>query len=254
MSGAWNFEGKTALVTGASRGIGEAVSRELARSGARVIISSRKIDTLRELADSMRADGGEVFPMACHVGRPEEVSKLFEKIAADFGGLDILINNGAANPWFGPAVEAPEWAFDKTFEVNVRGWFQMTQHAARMMIPRGCGTIVNIASIAAMFPIEQQLIYSMSKAAVVAMTRGFAQELGPHGIRVNAVAPGIVETKFAEALTSNEKIQRMIRERSPLRRWAQPEEIVASVLHLASDQSSYTTGAILVCDGGLSIS
>ena len=254
MNQAWNFEGRIALVTGASRGIGLAVARGLAGSGARVVISSRKIEALRERADSMRAEGWEIHPMACHLGHPEEISALFDRIAVDFGGLDILINNGAANPWFGPAVDAPSWAFEKTFDVNVRGWFQMCQHAGRMMLPRGSGSIVNIASIAAMFPIEQQLIYSMSKAAIVAMTRGFAKELGPHGIRVNAVAPGIVETSFAEALTSNERIQQMIRERSPLRRWAQPEEIVASVLHLASDQSSYTTGAVLVCDGGLSVS
>ena len=248
-----NFEGKTALVTGASRGIGEAVARALAERGARVLLSSRKIDVLREVADSISAEGGTAVPVACHVGHPEEISALFEKISSEFGALDILINNGAANPWFGPAVEAPEWAFDKTFSVNVKGWFQMSQHAARMMIPAGGGSIINVASIAAMYPIPQQLIYSMTKAAIVAMTRGLARELGPHGIRVNAVAPGVVETKFAEALTSSEAIQGLIRERTPLRRWAQPEEIVGSILYLASDLSTYTTGSVLVCDGGMTV-
>lgn len=248
-----DFDGKTALVTGASRGIGEALARALARRGARVIISSRKIDALRNVADSISAEGGVAIPMECHIGHPEEIAALFEQISSEPGGLDILINNGAANPWFGPAVEAPEWAFDKTFEVNVKGWFQMSQHAARMMIPQGKGTIVNVASIAALSPIPQQLIYSMTKAAIVAMTRGLARELGPSGIRVNAVAPGVVETKFAEALTSSETVQRLIRERTPLRRWAQPEEIVGSVLYLASELSTYTTGSVLVCDGGMTI-
>lgn len=248
-----NFEGKTALISGASRGIGEAVARGLARRGARVILTSRKIDSVREVADSISSEGGSAQAFACHVGHPEEIETLFEKISTDFGRLDILINNGAANPWFGPAVEAPEWAFDKTFSVNVKGWFQMSQHAARMMLPQGAGNIVNIASIAGMSPIPQQLIYSMTKAAVIAMTKGLARELGPHGIRVNAVAPGVVETKFAEALTSSEFIQRLIREQTPLRRWAQPEEIVGSVLYLASDLSSYTTGSILVCDGGMTV-
>ncbi len=247
------FEGKTALISGASRGIGEAVARGLARRGARVILTSRKIDSVREVADSISSEGGSATALACHVGHFEEIERLFEKISTDFGKLDILINNGAANPWFGPAIEAPEWAFDKTFSVNVKGWFQMSQHAARIMLSQGAGNIVNIASIAGMSPIPQQLIYSMTKAAVIAMTKGLARELGPQGIRVNAVAPGVVETKFAEALTSSEFIQRLIREQTPLRRWAQPEEIVGSVLYLASDLSSYTTGSILVCDGGMTV-
>jgi len=248
-----NFEDTTALISGASRGIGEAVARELARCGARVIITSRKIDAAREVADSIESEGGLATPMACHLGHPEEIEALFETISSEFGALDILINNGATNPWFGPAVKAPEWAFDKTFSVNVKGWFQMAQQAARMMIPEGRGAIINVASIAGLSPIPEQLIYSMTKAAIIAMTKGLARELGPHGIRVNAVAPGIVETRFAEALTSNEGIQRLVRERTPLGRWAQAEEIVGSILFLASDLSTYTTGSVLVCDGGMTV-
>ena len=231
MSGAWNFEGKTVLVTGASRGIGEAVARELARSGARVIISSRKIDTLRELADSMRAEGGEVFPMACHVGHPEEISKLFEKIAADFGGLDILINNGAANPWFGPAVEAPGWAFDKTFEVNVSGWFKMTQHAARMMIPRGRGTIVNIASIGAYAVSPTAAVYCATKYAVRAISEGLRQEVGGD-IRVTLVSPGVTESELAESISDDTARSAM----DDFRRIAIPADAIARAIAYAIDQ------------------
>ncbi len=246
-----DFTAKTALVTGASRGIGEAVARSMAALGARVILVARKLDSLEPVAESIARDGGQAVPMACHTGHPGEIAALFEGIATEGDGLDILVNNAATNPYYGPAVEAPEWAFDKTFEVNVKGYFLMCQHAARLMIERGSGVMVNVASVAGLSPVPQQVVYGMSKAAIIAMTRGLAKELGPHGIRVNAVAPGVVETRFAEALTSSEHIQRLIRELTPLRRWAQPDEIVGSILYLASELSTYTTGAVLVCDGGM---
>ncbi|HHQ47501.1 MAG TPA: glucose 1-dehydrogenase [Acidobacteria bacterium] len=246
-----DFSGKTALVTGASRGIGEAVARAMAALGARVILVSRKQESLEPVAESIRAEGGEAVPMACHTGHPGEIAALFERIADDEGRLDVLINNAATNPYYGPAVDAPEWAFDKTFEVNVKGYFLMCQHAARLMTAQGGGAVVNVASVAGLSPVPQQVVYGMSKAAIIAMTKGLAKELGPHGIRVNAVAPGVVETRFAEALTTSEHIQRLVRELTPLRRWAQPDEIVGSVLYLASDLSPYTTGAVLVCDGGM---
>jgi len=246
-----DFSGKTALVTGASRGIGEAVARAMATLGGRVILVSRKLESLEPVAESIVQDGGQAAPMACHTGHPGEIAALFERIAEENSRLDILINNAATNPYYGSAVDAPEWAFDKTFEVNVKGYFLMCQHTARLMASQGGGNIVNVASIAGLSPMPQQVVYGMSKAAIIAMTKGLAKELGPAGVRVNAVAPGVVETRFAEALTTSEHIQRLVRELTPLRRWAQPDEIVGSVLYLASDLSPYTTGAVLVCDGGM---
>lgn len=246
-----SFEGKVVLVTGASRGIGEAVARAMAALGAKVVLVSRKLEPLEAVAASIRKEGGEAVAMACHTGHPGEIAALFERVERELGGLDVLVNNAATNPYYGPALDAPEWAFDKTFEVNVKGYLLMCQHAARSMLARGGGSIVNVASIAGLSPMPLQVIYGMSKAAVIAMTKGLAKELGPSGIRVNAVAPGVVETRFAEALTSSEEIQRLVRELTPLRRWAQPDEIVGSVLYLASDLAPYTTGAVLVCDGGM---
>ncbi|NOZ13163.1 MAG: glucose 1-dehydrogenase [Acidobacteria bacterium] len=249
---ALDFTGKIALVTGASRGIGEAVARSLAVLGATVIIAARKIETLEQVAAAIEKEGGKAIPVACNTGRPDEIEALFETIGSRGYSLDILVNNAATNPFYGPAVDVPQWAFDKTFEVNVKGYFLMCQYAAKQMLAKNGGNIVNIASVAGLSPIPQQVVYGMGKAAVIAMTRGLAKELGPKGIRVNAVAPGVVETKFAEAMTKNEEIQRMILGMTPLRRFAGPEEIVGSVLYLASGLSTYTTGTILVCDGGIS--
>ncbi|RLE23702.1 MAG: short-chain dehydrogenase [Acidobacteria bacterium] len=249
---ALDFSGKTALVTGASRGIGEAIARSLAELGADVIIVSRKLESLEAVANSIGDRGKSVTPMACNTGHPEEIETLFKAVAAKYGKLDILVNNAATNPFYGPAIDVPQWAFDKTFEVNVKGYFLMCQHAAKLMLQTGSGSIVNIASVAGLSPLPMQVVYGMSKGAVIAMTKGLAKELGPKGIRVNAVAPGVVETKFAEAMIKSEEIQHLIREMTPLRRWAQPEEIVGSVLYLASNLSTYTTGTVLVCDGGVS--
>ncbi len=246
-----DFSGKIALVTGASRGIGEAIARSLAALGGTVIVVARKIEPLTQMAQSVNDAGGTAIPVSCHTGHPEEISALFSRIRDEFGKLDILVNNAATNPYYGPAVEAPETAFDKTFEVNVKGYFLMCQAAAKLMIEAGNGSIVNIASIAGLSPVPNQVIYGMSKAAVIAMTKGLARELGPSGVRINTVAPGVVETRFASALKASKLIQRLIQYQTPLGRWGKPEEIVGAVLYLASGLSSYTTGTVLVCDGGM---
>ena len=247
----FDFTGKISLVTGASRGIGETIARALAALGSTVILVARKMESLNAVATAIRNDGGNAIPMACHTGHPDEIAALFQQIQQDYGRLDILVNNAATNPYYGPALDAPEKAFDKTFEVNVKGYFLMCQHSARLMKEQGKGSIVNIASIAGLSPVPNQVIYGMSKAAVIAMTKGLARELGPAGIRINAVAPGVVETKFAEALKQSKLIQRLVRDQTPLRRWGKTEEIVGAVLYLASDLASYTTGTVLVCDGGM---
>ena len=250
MKTAFDLTGKVALVTGASRGIGEAIARGLAASGATVVMCSRKQEALEAVAGSIEQQGGRAIPIACHTGQPDAIRALFEQVAARHGRLDVLINNAATNPYFGPVLDASESVFDKTFEVNVKGYFLMAQHAARMMTAQGGGSIINIASIAGLSPMLMQGVYSMTKAAVISMTKAFAKELGSAGVRCNAICPGLTETKFAKVLIDTPEIHDMVVRQVPLGRHAQPGEMVGAALYLASDASSYTTGAVLVCDGG----
>ncbi len=248
----FSLEGKNAVVTGASRGIGEAIARAFAHRGARVVLSSRKQEALDAVAESINDEVGaeRALPIACHTGTPEQIEALFQRVGSELGRLDILVNNAATNPFFGAAVDCSERAYDKTFDVNVKGYFLMTQRAAKMMAAQGSGSIINIASINGITPAPFQVVYSMTKAAVISMTRGFAKELGGKGVRVNAIAPGLVETKFASALINNPDILKAVNQMTPMGRHAQPEEIVGAALYLASDAASYTTGAVIVCDGG----
>jgi NAD(P)-dependent dehydrogenase (short-subunit alcohol dehydrogenase family) len=247
----FSLDGKTAIVTGASRGIGEAIARGLAENGATVVLSSRKQEALDAVAESINSEGkGKAIAIACHTGKPDQIAALFERVQSECGGLDILVNNSATNPYFGLAVDCPEWAYDKTMEVNLKGYFVMSQLAGKIMAEKGSGSIINVASIGGMSAGPYQVVYSMTKAAVINMTQGFAKELGPQGVRVNALAPGLVETKFAAALVENPEILEKHNEMTPLKRHAQPNEMVGAVLYLASDAASFTTGTVLVCDGG----
>ena len=240
---------KVALVTGASRGIGAAIAQGFAEAGARVVLCARKQEGLDGVAGKIIQAGGEAIPIACHTGKTEAIDALFERIQADCGKLDILVNNAATNPYFGPAVDIPEGALDKTIEVNIKGYYLTAQRAAKMMIDGGSGSIVNIASIAGITPGPFQAIYSMTKAAVINMTKAFARELGSQGIRSNAIAPGVVETRFAKMLIETPEIYRQVIEQIPMKRHAQPSEIVGAALYLASDASSFTNGSVIVCDG-----
>ncbi|MFP6597626.1 MAG: glucose 1-dehydrogenase [Candidatus Hydrogenedentota bacterium] len=248
----FSLDGKVALVTGGSRGIGEAIARGFAENGATVVLSSRKQEGLDKVADSINESGGKAVAIACHAGKPSEIEKLFERIQSELGGVDILVNNAATNPYFGPAIDMPESAFDKTVEVNLKGYFVMIQHAARQMKEKGSGSIINIASIAGIRPGPNEVTYALTKAAVLNMTKGFAKELGPDGIRVNAIAPGVVETYFASVLIESQENRDRINSRTPLRRYAQPNEIAGGALYYASAASSYATGSTLVLDGGSS--
>jgi NAD(P)-dependent dehydrogenase (short-subunit alcohol dehydrogenase family) len=247
----FNLDGKTAIVTGSSRGIGEAIAREFAVNGATVVLASRKQEALDAVAESINSEGkGKAIAIACHTGKPDQIAALFERVTSECGGVEILVNNSATNPYFGAAVDCPGPAFDKTFEVNVKGYFMMSQYAGKMMAERGSGSIINVASIAGISPGPLQVVYSMTKAAVINMTQGFAKELGPRGVRVNAIAPGLVETRFAAALVENPEILERHNEMTPMKRHAQPHEMVGAALYLASDASSFTTGSVIVCDGG----
>ncbi len=247
---ALDFSGKVALVTGASRGIGEAIARALAERGATVVLSSRKAEELERVRSAIASDGGRAIVVPCNTGEPEQIGALFERIDAEAGRLDIVVNNAAANPYSGPVADTPEWAFDKTVAVNVKGYFLVCQHAVRRMTAARSGAIVNVASIAAFAGLPGQTVYAMTKAAVVSLTRSLAKEVGPYGVRVNAVAPGVVRTRFSEVLTENPEVAEPLRRMTALGRFGEPEEIVGAVLYLASGLASYTTGTVVVCDGG----
>lgn len=244
----FDLTGKTVLVSGASRGIGEATARLLAGFGAHVICTSRKLEGCEAVASTIRGDGGSAEAHAVHVGDPGAIEGLFAKLDAAGRTVDVLVNNAAANPYFGPAIDMTLDAYEKTVEVNLRGYFWTTVQAAKRM--KNGGAIVNIASVNAKRAAPGQLVYSMTKAGIVNMTEGFAKELAPMGIRVNAILPGLTDTKFASALTGNPKILEMMLRMIPLGRVAQPDEIAPAVLFLATPASSYLTGACLPVDGG----
>jgi NAD(P)-dependent dehydrogenase (short-subunit alcohol dehydrogenase family) len=246
----FDLGGRVALVTGASRGIGEATARLLARHGAHVIVSSRRHDSVAAVAEDIRASGGKASALACHVGDAGSIDAAFALIGQEHGRLDILVNNAATNPHFGHITATPVPMIEKTVEVNVRGYFVMSQKAALMMKEGGGGAIVNTSSINGMRPGPGQGIYSVTKAAVISMTQAFAKECAPWNVRVNAVLPGLTDTKFAAALIENERILNMILPLIPMGRVARPEEIAPAILFFASDAASYITGACLPVDGG----
>ncbi len=245
---------KVALITGASRGIGEAIALAFANAGAKVILAARKPDALESVAAAIVKAGGQALAVPAHTGKLEDVKRLVAAGVERFGKIDVLVNNAATNPYFGPMLDIEDAAFDKTFEVNVKGYFWLAREVAQHLQARNAkGSIINVASVAGLAAAPMQGVYGMTKAAVISMTKTFAAELGASGIRVNAIAPGLVETKFASALTSNEDILKLVTNRTPLGRHAQPEEIAGAALYLASDASSFTTGQTLVVDGGFTI-
>ncbi len=246
----FNLDNKVALITGASRGIGESIAMTLAEYGATCILASRKIEGLQAVQQKIVDKGGRAEALACNMGELDQIEALFAEIRDRYGRLDILVNNAATNPYFGPLTGAPESAWDKTLAVNLKGPFFMIQQAAALMGESG-GAIVNVASINAISPAPMQGIYSITKAGVVAMTKAYAKELASKNIRVNALLPGLTETKFAAALISNEKIYKHVRGMIPMQRHAQPDEMAGAVLYLVSDAASYTTGTTIVCDGGV---
>lgn len=251
MGGGIDLSGKIALVSGGSRGIGEAIARGLAGAGAEVLVASRKLESCEAVCESIRAAGGSAEARQCHAGREEDIEALFEDITDRYGRLDILINNAATNPHYGPTDQISAAAYDKTFEVNLRGPFFMSSRAIALMREHGGGSIVSVASIASLVPPPMQGVYAMTKAALVSMTRSFAKENAAYNIRVNAILPGFVDTRFTGVLKQDERTLNTLLGLIPMRRMGEPAEMVGGVLYLVSDAASYTTGASLVMDGGL---
>ena len=247
----FNLQGKTALITGASRGIGKAIAKTLATYGAEVILTSRKLENLRSVEGEIVQAGGKAQSVACHVGEMAQIDALFQWITKHYPQLDILVNNAGTNPFFGDVLAVDEKAWDKTCDVNLKGYFFMSQHAAKLMQKSGGGAIVNIASVNGIRPAPFQSVYSITKAGIIAMTKSFAKELSSYNIRVNALLPGLTDTKFSAALTQNPDILNMFLPTIPMGRIARPDEMVGAALYLVSDAASYTTGICLEVDGGM---
>jgi NAD(P)-dependent dehydrogenase (short-subunit alcohol dehydrogenase family) len=247
----FSLQGKVAIVTGASRGIGESIAVRFAEAGAAVVLAARRPEGLRTVAERIEAAGGRALAVPTHAGKPEELRALVEAAVQAFGKVDVLVNNAATNPHFGPMLQVDDGAWDKTFDVNVKGYFRLAREVVEHLSARGApGSIVNVASIAGLRAAPLQGVYGMTKAAIVSMTQTLAQELGPAGIRVNAIAPGLVDTRFAATIVGDDSLRGRVVDRTALGRHAQPDEIAGAALYLASDAASYVTGQVLVVDGG----
>jgi NAD(P)-dependent dehydrogenase (short-subunit alcohol dehydrogenase family) len=245
----FSLKGKVALVTGGSRGIGKEIAIGLARAGADVALASRKLPDLEEVAKEVKATGRKSLAIAAHVGKIEEINGLVAKVKDAFGKIDILVNNAATNPTMDQAIDVDERAWDSIMNLNLKGLFFLSQAVARMMREQGGGKIINVASIAGITP-DILSIYSISKAGVIMATKTMAQQWAQFNIRVNAIAPGLTKTRFSEALWGNKDILQGAMLGIPMRRVAEPEEMVGAVIFLASDASSYVTGQVIAVDGG----
>lgn len=253
LSTLFSLMGKVALITGASKGIGFAIAEVFAAAGAKVVISSRKQESLDEMANQLKSKGYEVTGIACNVGKMEELDALVAKTIETYGTIDVLVNNAASNPVFGPVHDTSLEAYDKIMDVNVKAPFHLMKLCFPYLRESSNGSVINIASIGGLSPETGLGIYSVSKAALISMTKVFAKEWGDHKIRVNAICPGLIKTKFSEALWSNDKIMAHMMKALPIKRVGTSEEIGAAALYLASPASSYTTGAVLTADGGFTI-
>lgn len=249
-----SLKDRVALLTGASRGIGRAIAQGLARAGARVVVSSRKLENVQAVADEIQEAGYEALALQAHVGDPGAVTALVGQTVAAYGGLDIVVNNAATNPHFGPLLSADEGQWDKILDTNAKAAFRVCKAAVPQLEARGGGKIINVASVAGLQPSSGMGLYGISKAALIMLTRQLAMELGSANIQVNAIAPGIIKTRFSQLLWTTPQIADPILDRMPLGHFGEPEDVAGLALYLASPASDYVTGAVFVIDGGLGVS
>lgn len=250
----FDLTGKVAIVTGSSKGIGKSIARGLAENGAKVVISSRKQEAVDAVAADFKEAGLTAVGIACHIGDSEQRKALVEKTLEAFGRIDILVNNAAINPFYGPLEASGEEVFDKIMAVNVKAPWLLSNRVQPHMKEQGGGSIINISSVEGVHPGFRLGLYSMTKAAMIMLTKNQAKEWGKYGIRANAVCPGLIKTKFSESLWSNEKLVAGYEQMVPLSRVAQPDEMAGVVMLLASDAGSYMTGGVYAADGGYLIS
>ena len=252
----FDLSGKTAVITGASRGIGEAIARRLAQHGANVVVSSRKLDACETIAASINdAEGREAaHPVACNIGRKEDLQRLVDETRAKWGPADILISNAAVNPHYGPSSELSDEQFDKILTCNVKASHWLSHMVLPEMRAKKDGAIVIISSIGAFLGSNAIGAYNLSKAADIQLARNLAVECGPDNIRVNCICPGVVKTHFAEALWKDPKIEKLMTEQLPLRRFGDPDDIAGAAVFLASPAGRWMTGQAMIIDGGTLIS
>lgn len=253
ISNSFLLKNKVAIVTGASKGIGKSIAKAFGQQGAKLIIVSRKEEAVNETANEFQKEGINAVGVATHMGDFEQIKKLVNKTVETFGGIDIVVNNAAINPVFGPILEADIPVFNKIMDVNVKGPLELCKLAYPFMKESGGGSIINISSIEGLTPGLGLGLYSISKATLIALTKVLAKEWGIDNIRANVICPGLVQTKFSEALTSNEKILKMVISKQALPKLATPEDIAGLALFLASEASSFCTGSIYTADGGYTI-
>ncbi len=248
------LQGRVAIVTGASRGIGRAIALRLAQSGASVAVCSRKIEGVEAVAAEVREQGGQALAIQAHIGHTPEVQALVEKTMESFGRVDIMVNNAATNPHFGPLLSASEEQWDKVLDTNAKGVFRLCKAVAPLMEAQGSGKIINLVSIAGLRPSPGMGLYGLSKAVIIQLTQQLAVELGPSNIQVNAIAPGVIKTRFSQLLWETPGISERVLAHTPLGRFGEPEDVAGLALFLASSASDYVTGAVFVVDGGLNVS
>jgi len=246
----FDLKDKVAIVTGASKGIGESIARGLAQFGAKVVISSRNQEAIDQVVNNLRTDGLEAKGIACHVGDVLHLHNLLEQTVQTYGGVDILVNNAATNPYYGTLENMDQGLFDKIMHINLKAPFLLANLCYPIMKKRGGGSIINIASVEGMKPSAGLGLYSVSKAALIMLTKSQAVEWGKYGIRSNAICPGLIKTKFSAALWQNEKILDQITHHLPAGRMALPDELSGMACFLASNASSYCTGSVFTADGG----
>jgi len=249
----FDLTGKVAIITGASKGIGEGIAWGLAEHGAKVVLSSRKLEAVEEVAGRFRQAGFDATAIQAHMGDMNDARALLDSAVEIYEGVDIIVNNAATNPVFGPMVNADEAIFQKIMAVNVQGPLELCKKALPVMRKRGGGSVINIASVGGLHPEQMLGLYSVSKSALISITKVMAKEWGSLNIRANAICPGLIKTKFSQSLWQNQALVNQMLAMAPIKRIGQPEDIAGLAVFLASEAASYCTGGVYVADGGMTI-